>query len=170
MPNLLDLPAEIRLLIYDYALPNGTTPQIAAVSDSHLNNETPLPGITFASKQMYDETTPILFGRNVVELCADTSCESFSRTMKQLAAMTPHPMLWMPEFDSLIQVLCPPRTVCPCRWTVAVCIRFDLKEGRFRGAPRFAAATFRHEPNCVSQGQLLHRGIGDRIFWAHDLL
>ena len=170
MPNLLDLPAEIRLLIYDYALPNGTTLQIATDSDSHLKNEIPLPGITFASKQMYDETALILFSRNVVELCADTSHESFSRTMKQLAAMTPQPMPWMPELDFLIEVLCPPRTACPCRWTVAVCIRFDLKEGRFRGAPRFAAATFRHEENCVIQGQFFHGDFADRIFRAYDLL
>ena len=170
MPNLLDLPAEVRLLIYNYALPNGTTLQIAADSDSHLKNEMRHPGIRFASKQMYDETAPILFGRNVVELCADTCYESFSRTMKQLAAMTRPPMLWMPEFDFLIQVLCPPRTVCPCRWTVAVCIRFDLKERRFRGAPRYAAGTFRHEENCVVQGQFFHGDFADRIFRAYDLL
>jgi hypothetical protein len=170
MPNLLDLPAEIQLLIYDYTLPNGTILHIAANSDSRLKYEIPLPGITFASKQMYDETAPILFSRNAVELHADISYESFSRTMNQLAAMTAQAMLWMPGFDFRFKVRCPTRTVCPCDRTVAVCIRFDLKEGRFGGGPRYTVGNFRHERSCVLQGPFLDQDFVDRILRVYDLL
>jgi hypothetical protein len=79
--TLLDLPSELRIIIYKYFLPKNNVSEFDVLGD----HQPTLPGLLTVSKQLHAETAPIFFAANSIKILGRAKLSTFDRIPAEVA-------------------------------------------------------------------------------------